>query len=90
MIGVEDSLYSFEYEDYFKILPSINDWFKDPNRIKNGKKVKKNFRYPLLSAMTPNTGDNSATITEVIATEFAHNIVPTCSLNEINLIKNEL
>ena len=26
MIGEEDSPYTYEYDDYFKILPSINNW----------------------------------------------------------------
>ncbi len=45
MIGIEDSQYTYEYKDYFKILPSINNWFKDSKRIKNGKKVSPNFTY---------------------------------------------
>ena len=45
MIGLEDAPYTFEYKDYFKILPSINDWSIDPERIKDGKKVDPNFNY---------------------------------------------
>jgi len=45
MIGVEDSMYTYEYKDYFKILPSIHDWSQDKNRIKDGKKVPENFIY---------------------------------------------
>ncbi len=45
MISKEDSLYTYEYKDYFKILPAINDWWKDKKRIKKGKKVKDNFHY---------------------------------------------
>lgn len=45
MIGVEDALHTFEYDDYFKILPAINDWSTDPNRIKNGRTVGENFSY---------------------------------------------
>lgn len=45
MIGEEDSLYTFEYPDYFKILPSINDWWRSEKRIKNGKKVCDGFSY---------------------------------------------
>ena len=33
MIGIEDAHYTYEYEDYYKILPSINDWSNDPSRI---------------------------------------------------------
>ena len=45
MISAEDSLTSYEYEDYFKILPNINGWSKDPGRIANGKKVVPGFVY---------------------------------------------
>jgi UDP-N-acetylglucosamine 4,6-dehydratase (inverting) len=45
MIGPEDALYTYEYPDYFKILPSINDWGLDPNRIGDGLKVKPDFIY---------------------------------------------
>ena len=45
MIGVEDSYSTYEYSDYYKILPQINDWSKDIKRIKNGIKVAKNFVY---------------------------------------------
>lgn len=45
MIGSEDALYTFEYKDYFKILPSINDWFSCPKRIKDGKRVPEGFTY---------------------------------------------
>ena len=45
MIGVEDSLYTYEYEKYFKILPAINGWHDDPERIKDGKSVAENFSY---------------------------------------------
>ena len=45
MIGPEDSNYTYEFKDYFKILPQINGWDKNKNSIKNGKKVGKNFTY---------------------------------------------
>lgn len=45
MIGAEDSPYTFEYEDYFKILPAINNWSADEVRINNGKKVEDGFTY---------------------------------------------
>ena len=45
MIGSEDSYYTYEYKDYFKILPKINDWDKDSKRIKNGTKVPEGFIY---------------------------------------------
>ena len=45
MIGTEDVLYTYEYDDYFKILPSINNWSADPVRIGSGKKVDPEFIY---------------------------------------------
>jgi len=45
MIGVEDASYTYEYPDYFKILPAINSWDKDANRIKDGNKVPDGFVY---------------------------------------------
>ncbi len=45
MISEEDSLYTYEYDDWYKILPAINDWATDEERVKNGKKVKEGFSY---------------------------------------------
>ena len=45
MIGLEDAPHTYEYDDYFKILPSINGWSSDPERIGFGSKVPQNFCY---------------------------------------------
>jgi UDP-N-acetylglucosamine 4,6-dehydratase/5-epimerase len=45
MIGVEDSPHTYEYEEYFKILPSLNNWSADPQRINGGTKVHQDFTY---------------------------------------------
>ena len=45
MISLEDSYSTYEYLDYYKILPQINNWGKDKKRIKKGKKVLKGFIY---------------------------------------------
>lgn len=45
MIGVEDSLYTYEYEKYYKILPAIHNWYKSTDRIKDGKMVPEGFIY---------------------------------------------
>ena len=45
MISSEDSFYTYEYPEHFKILPQINNWDKDANRIKDGKKVAEGFVY---------------------------------------------
>ena len=33
MIGPEDALYTYEYSNHYKILPSINKWDTDPDRL---------------------------------------------------------
>ena len=45
MIGVEDALHTYEYSDYFKILPAIHQWSSDPERINGGVKVASDFTY---------------------------------------------
>jgi UDP-N-acetylglucosamine 4,6-dehydratase (inverting) len=45
MIGVDDAPYTYEYKDYYKILPAINSWSDDPARIKDGKRVPESFSY---------------------------------------------
>ena len=45
MISLEDSYSTYEYPNYYKILPQIYDWSKDSMRIKNGKKVSDGFVY---------------------------------------------
>jgi UDP-N-acetylglucosamine 4,6-dehydratase/5-epimerase len=45
MIGEEDSFYTFEYPEHYKILPSINNWAASTRRIKDGKKVVEGFSY---------------------------------------------
>ena len=45
MIGSEDAAHTYEYSDYYKILPSIYNWSQDPARIGNGKKVNPDFNY---------------------------------------------
>lgn len=45
MIGMEDSDFTYEYGDYYKILPQINGWARDRNRIKDGVKVAPGFVY---------------------------------------------
>ncbi len=45
MIGADDAYYTYEYPDHYKILPAINSWDQDANRIKNGKRVPEGFVY---------------------------------------------
>ncbi len=45
MIGAEDSYYTYEYPEHYKILPQINGWATDSKRIKDGVKVPEGFVY---------------------------------------------
>lgn len=45
MISAEDSYYTYEYPEHYKILPAINNWNECPERIKDGKKVSEGFIY---------------------------------------------
>ena len=45
MISAEDSYSTYEYAEHYKILPQINDWSMDKERIKNGVKVPDGFVY---------------------------------------------
>ncbi len=45
MIGTEDAPYTYEYEEHYKILPAINNWYQDPKRICKGKLVPLDFSY---------------------------------------------
>ena len=46
MISIEDSHSTYEYSDYYKILPQINDWSIDIKKfIKEGAKVPEGFVY---------------------------------------------
>lgn len=45
MISAEDAYHTYQYPNHFKILPAINCWSSDPNRIKDGVKVPEDFVY---------------------------------------------
>tara|TARA_B100001093_G_scaffold519940_1_gene611585 strand:+ start:1430 stop:2431 length:1002 start_codon:yes stop_codon:yes gene_type:complete len=45
MISTDDAKSTYEYSDYYKILPQINEWVDDNLRIKDGKKVPEGFIY---------------------------------------------
>jgi UDP-N-acetylglucosamine 4,6-dehydratase (inverting) len=45
MIGIEDAPFTFEYTDYYKILPQIYEWSTDRKRIKDGFAVPEDFSY---------------------------------------------
>lgn len=67
MVGLEDAAFTYEYDDYLKILPAINNWSDDPSRIGNGSKVASDFSY---------TSDNNKDWMSVI------NLCEWISLNE--------
>lgn len=45
MIGPEDAPHTYEYDEHYKILPSIHNWSQDPERIGCGKLVATDFTY---------------------------------------------
>ena len=45
MIGLEDAPFTYEYDNHYKILPLLNGWNDDHERIKNGVKVEADFVY---------------------------------------------
>ena len=45
MIGFEDAPHTYEYPEYYKILPAIHNWSEDPERINGGKLVNADFTY---------------------------------------------
>ena len=45
MISSDDANTTYEYNNYYKILPQINEWANDNLRIKGGKKVPEDFIY---------------------------------------------
>jgi UDP-N-acetylglucosamine 4,6-dehydratase (inverting) len=45
MISPEDSFHTYEYPDYYKILPAIHNWCISEERIQNGAKVLEGFEY---------------------------------------------
>lgn len=45
MIGEEDAPFTYEYPNYYKILPAIHNWSDDPARIRDGVKVAESFTY---------------------------------------------
>jgi len=45
MISIEDAAHTYEYDSYYKILPAIHEWSKDPARINGGQLVHADFMY---------------------------------------------
>ena len=51
MISVEESRFTYEYSNFYKVLPDLNNWSKEPRFVKGGRKVSEGFSY---------TSDNNA------------------------------
>ncbi len=45
MISAEDAPHTYDYDDYFKILPALHQWSSDPLRINGGVRVPEGFAY---------------------------------------------
>lgn len=45
MIAPEDAPHTYEFDDYYKILPAIHNWSQDPQRINGGRHVSFDFTY---------------------------------------------
>jgi FlaA1/EpsC-like NDP-sugar epimerase len=45
LIGAEDALHTYDYGDYYKILPTINLWDRAADMVKGGKLVAADFEY---------------------------------------------
>jgi FlaA1/EpsC-like NDP-sugar epimerase len=45
MIGFEDAPFTYEYPEYFKILPAINHWSQLSDQVGSGKLVASDFVY---------------------------------------------
>jgi UDP-N-acetylglucosamine 4,6-dehydratase/5-epimerase len=45
MIGPDDAAHTYEYKDFFKILPSNATWGEEPFNVKESQKVKDGFSY---------------------------------------------
>lgn len=45
MIGAEDAMHTYDYGDYYKILPTINLWDRAADMVKGGRLVDAAFKY---------------------------------------------
>ncbi len=59
MIGIDDAPYTYEYDNYYKILPNLYNCSHDEQRIKNGKLVPAEFSY------SSETNSDTMTCTEL-------------------------
>lgn len=78
MIGAEDAMHTYDYGDYYKILPTINLWDRSADMVKGGQLVNADFEYvsdtndhwmgvdELQAWIRGNLGDSSPTLTSVV------------------------
>jgi UDP-N-acetylglucosamine 4,6-dehydratase/5-epimerase len=45
MISAEESRFTYEYENFYKVLPDLNNWSNEARFIKGGRKVNEGFSY---------------------------------------------
>jgi UDP-N-acetylglucosamine 4,6-dehydratase (inverting) len=45
MIGIDDAPFTYEYDDHYRILPQIHNWYLEDSRISSGHLVDKSFEY---------------------------------------------
>ena len=84
-MGNEDLAFTYDYGDYFKILPSIYNWYRDEKRIQNGMSVSAGFTY------NSNTNDQWMTVDclrEWIV--LIHLKLVSCNLENLLLLFNEI
>ena len=72
MIGDEDSQNTYDYPEHFKILPQINEWATDTNRVKDGLKVPDGLVYSSDSNLDWMTDTDLQSWIDVDHHEFSH------------------
>ena len=45
LISADEASYTYEFQDYYKILSPLNEWDSCVKRIQEGEKVKEGFTY---------------------------------------------
>lgn len=85
MISHEDAHTAYEYDNHYKILPSINDWYLDPKRIGTGKKCREDFCY---SSDTNLDWMSQAHLRSWLALEYGKEKVPGPAISFPNLAQD--
>lgn len=72
MISEEDSHYTYEYPEHFKVLPAIHSWHTDFKRIKDGSRVAEGFVYSSHSNSQWMSADDLAAWVKVHEQKIGH------------------